>query len=96
MTKISCIMLCLALTLSLHAQTFQVNSPSKRIQLTFRLANGSPTYSVAFNQKDFILQSPLGLRFLDANLAGGLEIIISMPRAARITRGRPRECTPWI
>jgi len=75
MTKISCIMLCLALTLSLHAQTFQVNSPSKRIQLTFRLANGSPTYSVAFNQKDFILQSPLGLRFLDANLAGGLEII---------------------
>ncbi len=75
MTKISCIMLCLALTLSLHAQTFQVNSPSKRIQLTFRLANGSPTYSVAFNQKDFILQSPLGLRFLDANLTGGLEII---------------------
>ncbi len=75
MTKISCIMLCLALTLSLHAQTFQVNSPSKRIQLTFRLANGSPTYSVAFNQKDVILQSPLGLRFLDANLTGGLEII---------------------
>lgn len=75
MLKTSCLVLFAALTLPIQAQTYRVGSPSNQVQLTFSLANGSPGYSVRFNNKDVILNSPLGLRFQDANLTDGLKLI---------------------
>lgn len=75
MLKTSCLVLFAALTLPVQAQTFRVGSPSNQVQLTFSLTNGSPGYSVKFNNKDVILNSPLGLNFQEANLAGGLKLI---------------------
>ncbi len=43
-----------------------VSSPSKKIVLTFKLENGSPTYAVTYNSKAIVQESAMGVKLKDA------------------------------
>jgi hypothetical protein len=52
-----------------------VNSPSKKITLNFKVVNGSPTYSVSYKNKPIILESKMGVNLKGAtDLASGFTI----------------------
>jgi hypothetical protein len=66
------ICLCLVSLFNLHAQSV-VKSPDGKLKVSmFILDNGTPAYSVVFNEKTFIEKSPLGLKTNVADFSAGL------------------------
>ena len=63
------------IVLSGNAFAQSVSSPSKKIVLTFKLENGSPTYAVTYNSKTIIDESAMGVKLKDAaNLDAGFTV----------------------
>lgn len=69
----SLIFLCLVIFLNLNAQTI-VKSPDGKLSVSVSVNNGMPLYSVTYNQKTFIENSPLGLKTNAGDFSSGLEL----------------------
>ncbi|MCQ2265846.1 MAG: glycoside hydrolase family 97 protein [Bacteroidales bacterium] len=65
MKKILLLCVCLCLTCIGWAQSYQLSSPDKKIQLNFYLDNGNPFYEVLVDNQNFINRSPMGFRLAD-------------------------------
>ena len=60
--KIFSLICCMLLTVSIIAQEeASVNSPDGKLEVSVKVENGKPFYSVTYNEKDMLENSPLGL-----------------------------------
>src|SRR5690606_15854333 len=70
--------LCLLMLVSvgrLVAQDVPMDSPDKKVMLTFVLEDGKPYYSLRYNQKLILDKSPLGLHTNEGNFSTGLQVV---------------------
>lgn len=70
--------LCLLMLISvgqLVAQDVPMDSPDKKVLLTFVLEDGKPYYSLQYNQKLILDKSPLGLHTNEGNFSKGLQVV---------------------
>lgn len=70
--------LCLLMLISvgqLVAQDVPMDSPDKKVLLTFVLEDGKPYYSLQYNQKLILDKSPLGLHTNEGNFSTGLQVV---------------------
>jgi len=59
--------------LNINAQTV-VKSPDGKLNVTVSIANGKPFYSISYNQKSFLENSPLGLKTNVGDFTTGLDL----------------------
>jgi Glycoside hydrolase 97/Glycosyl-hydrolase 97 N-terminal len=67
--------LCGLLFLKLSAQDVTVFSPNKQLTVTITVTNGQPFYSVSYNNKVMLENSPLGLKTNEGDFSAGLNYI---------------------
>ncbi|MDR7369933.1 glycoside hydrolase family 97 catalytic domain-containing protein [Flavobacterium aquidurense] len=63
--------LCLFVFLKLNAQSI-VKSPDGKLKVSLSVSNGSPLYSIEYNEKTFLENSPLGLKTSVGDFTTGL------------------------
>jgi hypothetical protein len=64
---------CLFSFLNVNAQNV-VKSPDGKLNVTVSIANGKPFYSISYNQKSFLENSPLGLKTNVGDFTTGLDL----------------------
>jgi hypothetical protein len=64
---------CLFSFLNINAQTV-VKSPDGKLNVTVSIANGKPFYSISYNQKTFLENSPLGVKTNVGDFTTGLDL----------------------
>ena len=63
--------LCLLVFFKVSAQTI-VKSPDRKLKVSLVVSNGMPSYSIAYNEKTFLENSPLGLKTSVGDFTTGL------------------------